>query len=202
MGNRGLLMLSKIWVLFFVISLLFGLTTGRIEYVSAAATNGAAEAITLVIQITGLMCLWSGIMELISACGLAGKIERLLQPVLRPLFGRAARDKQAMELVGANITANLLGLSNAATPIGLRAVSRLYDQAGRRGTPDTVLTLITLNTASIQLIPSTVAAVRAGYGASSPFDIMPAVWGASILSVIAVLVAGRLFRPFFPDDGK
>ena len=105
-----------------------------------------------------------------------------------------------MELVSANVTANLLGLSNAATPLGLRAVDRLYTLAGRRGSPDTVLTLITLNTASIQIIPSTVAAVRASCGAAAPFDIMPAVWGASVASVAVVLLSARILRPLFPDE--
>ena len=105
-----------------------------------------------------------------------------------------------MEAVSANVTANLLGLSNAATPLGLRAVDRLYALAGRRGAPDSVLTLITLNTASIQLIPSTVAAIRASCGAAAPFDIMLPVWGASAASVVAVLLSGRLIRPLFPDE--
>ena len=139
-------------------------------------------------------------MELLQASGLAGKLSRLLMPLLRPLFGRAAADQQAMEAVSANVTANLLGLSNAATPLGLRAVDRLYTLEGRRGAPDSVLTLITLNTASIQLIPSTVAAVRAACGAAAPFDIMLPVWGASVASVAVVLLCGRLLRPLFPDE--
>ena len=105
-----------------------------------------------------------------------------------------------MEAVSANVTANLLGLSNAATPLGLQAVDRLYTLEGRRGAPDAVLTLITLNSASIQLIPSTVAAVRAASGAAAPFDIMLPVWGASIASVAVVLLSGRLLRPLFPDE--
>ena len=141
-------------------------------------------------------------MELIQASGLAEKLSRLLLPLLRPLFGAAAEDKQAMELVSANVTANLLGLSNAATPLGLQAVSRLYTIAGERGAPDSVLTLITLNTASIQLIPSTVAAIRAACGSATPFDIMPAVWGASIASVAVVLLCGRLLRSLFPDESS
>lgn len=195
-------MLSKLWVGFFVLSLLCGALTGRMEEVSAAAAVGAADAIELILKIAGLMCLWSGVMELVSASGLAAKVEIGLRPVLRRLFGRAAGDRKAMELVSANVTANLLGLSNAATPIGLQAVSRLYESAGRRGTPDSILTLIILNTASIQLIPSTVAAVRASFGAAQPFDIMPAVWCASACSVAAVLLMARALRPCFPDDGK
>ena len=108
-------------------------------------------------------------MELLQASGLAERLSRLMAPVLRPLFGSASQDKQAMEAVSANVTANLLGLSNAATPLGLRASERLYVLAGRRGAPDTVLTLIVLNATSIQLIPSTVAAVRAACGAHAPF---------------------------------
>lgn len=194
-------MLSVIWVVFLALALLCGAVTGRLDTVTASVSAGAAEAVTLAVSITGLMCFWSGIMELIQESGLAEQLSRLLMPILRPLFGRAAADRQAMGYISANITANLLGLSNAATPLGLRAVSRLYELENRTGAPDTVLTLITLNTASIQLIPSTVAAVRAACGSATPFDIMPAVWGASVASVAVVLLSGRLLRPFFPDEG-
>lgn len=192
-------MLSYVWVFFLVISLVCGIFTGRLDAVSAAVSTGASEAISLAVSITGLMCFWSGMMELIQASGLAKKLANLLMPILRPLFGEASKDTNAMEAVSANVTANLLGLSNAATPLGLRAVDRLYEVCGRKGSPDPVLTLIILNTASIQIIPSTVAAVRAAAGASTPFDIMPAVWGASIASVIVVLLCGRCLRPFFPN---
>ncbi|MGI6181890.1 MAG: nucleoside recognition domain-containing protein [Agathobaculum sp.] len=193
-------MLSAVWVGFLTVALLFGTISGRLDAVTAAVGTGAAEAVTLAISITGLMCFWSGMMELFRASGLAEKLSCILMPLLRPLFGNAAGDQKAMEAVSANVTANLLGLSNAATPLGLQAVDRLYTLAGRRGAPDTVLTLMTLNTASIQLIPSTVAAVRAASGAAAPFDIMPAVWGASAVSVATVLICGRMFRPIFPDE--
>ncbi len=195
-------MLSVIWVAFLALALLCGAVTGRLDAVTAAVGTGASEAVTLAISIAGLMCFWSGVMEVIRAraSGLAEKLSHALTPLLRPLFGKAANDREAMELVSANVTANLLGLSNAATPLGLRAVDRLYTLAGRRGSPDTVLTLITLNTASIQIIPSTVAAVRASCGAAAPFDIMPAVWGASVASVAVVLLSARILRPLFPDE--
>ena len=185
-------MLSVIWTVFLCMALLCGAVTGRLAEVTAAVPTGAAEAITL-------MCFWSGVMELLQASGLAERLSRLMAPVLRPLFGSASQDKQAMEAVSANVTANLLGLSNAATPLGLRASERLYVLAGRSGAPDTVLTLIVLNATSIQLIPSTVAAVRAACGAHAPFDIMLPVWGASAASVAAVLLSSKLLRPFFPD---
>ena len=195
-------MLSLIWVAFLVLSLLCGSATGRLAQVTSSMTEGAGQAVTLLLSITGLMCFWSGVMEVLSQAGLTGVIARLLRPVLRPLFGEASQDRQAMESVSANVTANLLGLSNAATPLGLRAARRLYDICGSRGAPDAVLTLVILNSASIQLIPSTVAAVRASLGAASPFDIMPAVWGASFVSVLTVLFAGRMLRHVFPESTK
>ena len=193
-------MLSIIWAAFLVLSLVCGAASGRLADVTAAVGTGASEAVTLAIGIAGVMAFWSGMMELLRASGLAEKLAWLLQPVLRPLFGSAAADRQAMEAVSANVTANLLGLSNAATPLGLRAADRLYTLAGRRGAPDPVLTLLTLNATSIQLIPSTVAAVRTACGAQAPFDIMLPVWGASAASVAAVLLCGRLLRPVFPDE--
>ena len=193
-------MLSIIWAAFLALSLVCGAASGRLADVTAAVGTGASEAVTLAIGIAGVMAFWSGMMELLRASGLAEKLAWLLQPVLRPLFGSAAADRQAMEAVSANVTANLLGLSNAATPLGLRAADRLYALAGRRGAPDAVLTLLTLNATSIQLIPSTVAAVRTACGAQAPFDIMLPVWGASAASVAAVLLCGRLLRPVFPDE--
>ena len=193
-------MLSIIWAAFLALSLVCGAASGRLADVTAAVGTGASEAVTLAIGIAGVMAFWSGMMELLRASDLAEKLAWLLQPVLRPLFGSAAADRQAMEAVSANVTANLLGLSNAATPLGLRAADRLYALAGRRGAPDPVLTLLTLNATSIQLIPSTVAAVRTACGAQAPFDIMLPVWGASAASVAAVLLCGRLLRPVFPDE--
>lgn len=193
-------MLSIIWAAFLVLSLVCGAASGRLADVTAAVGTGASEAVTLAIGIAGVMAFWSGMMELLRASGLAEKLAWLLQPVLRPLFGSAAADRQAMEAVSANVTANLLGLSNAATPLGLRAADRLYALAGQRGAPDPVLTLLTLNATSIQLIPSTVAAVRTACGAQAPFDIMLPVWGASAASVAAVLLCGRLLRPVIPDE--
>lgn len=193
-------MLSIIWAAFLALSLVCGAASGRLADVTAAVGTGASEAVTLAIGIAGVMAFWSGMMELLRASGLAEKLAWLLQPVLRPLFGSAAADRQAMEAVSANVTANLLGLSNAATPLGLRAADRLYALAGRRDAPDPVLTLLTLNATSIQLIPSTVAAVRTACGAQAPFDIMLPVWGASAASVAAVLLCGRLLRPVFPDE--
>lgn len=185
-------MMSYLWVLFLVLAVITAVCTGRTQELSVAVTSGAQDAVTLCLSIVGLMGLWSGVMELMEEAGICRWISRLLQPVLRPLFRRASRDPEAIGAVASNITANFMGLSNAATPIGLRAADRMYALYGGQGAPDEILTFIVLNTTSIQLIPTTVAAVRASLGASQPFDIMPAVWGASVVSVAAGLCTAKL----------
>ena len=183
-------MLNVLWAAFLALAFVCGAVTGRLSEVSAALTEGAAGAVTLAIGIAGLMCFWSGIMELMQQSGLTHIIARLLMPVLRPLFGKASEDSEAMQAVSANVTANLLGLSNAATPLGLRAASRLHKLSGSDTASDAVLTLIVLNSASIQLVPSTVAAVRAACG----------VWGASVVSVATALLLCRAGRAVFPSE--
>ena len=194
-------MISIIWIFMVTISLFFALFTGQVSEVSAAVAQGAAGAVTLWLSIAGIMCFWSGLMELVLCSGLSERISHLLLPVLKLLFGRRiSGDRDAMEKTGANITANLLGISNAATPIGLQAADRIYTLCGRRGTPKQVLILIILNTTSIQLIPSTVAAVRSSLGATHPFDIMPAIWGASFLSVVAAVLAAKVFERIWKGE--
>ena len=188
-------MISIIWIFLVIISLFFSVFTGQISQVSAAVAEGAEGAVTLWLSIAGIMCFWSGLMELVLRSGLSVKVSNLLLPVLKLLFGsRVSQDREAMEKTGANVTANLLGISNAATPIGLQAAERIYTVCGRKGTPKEVLIFIILNTTSIQLIPSTVAAVRSALGSANPFDIMPAVWGASLVSVLAAIAAAKLFE--------
>lgn len=193
-------MMNYLWVGMVVMACVTACLTGRTAELAAAVTDGAGQAVTLCISLAGIMGLWSGILELMQQSGLCKRITAMLCPVLKRLFQRAARDDKTMERIAANVTANLLGLSNAATPIGLQAADRLYELYGRRGMPDEVLQFIILNTTSIQLSPTTVAAVRASLGAAQPFDIMPAVWGASIFSVITGLTAAKLFAYFRPKD--
>lgn len=185
-------MMNYLWVGLIAMACVTACLTGRTAELSAAVTDGAGQAVTLCLSLAGLMGLWTGVLELMQESGLCEKLTCALRPILTPLFRRAADDPQTIERISANVTANLLGLSNAATPIGLQAADRLYGLYHREGTPDEVLTFVILNTTSIQLIPTTVAAVRASLGAPQPFDIMPAVWGASICSVAVGLTAAKL----------
>jgi len=183
--------MAWVWTAMVAISVVYGIFNGTISAVGAAALEGASTAVTLCISMAGVICLWSGVMEVMKRGGLSEKLARLLRPVLRRLFPGAAGNEAAMEAVSANVSANLLGLGNAATPLGIRAAGEM-----KRGdvANDDLCTLVVLNTASIQLIPATVAGVRAAAGALNPFSILPAVWITSVASVMAGLLAARLLR--------
>lgn len=184
--------MSIIWTGMVLVSILCGLATGRGPAVATAALDGAAGAVELCLSLAGVLCLWMGVMEIMRRSGLSQKLTRLLMPVLRRLYPAFARDREVMDTIAANVSANLLGLGNAATPLGLEAARKMS-----RRTPgvanDALCMLVVCNTASIQLIPTTVAAVRAGAGCAAPFDILPATWLASAISVSVGILAAKLF---------
>ena len=180
--------MAWIWTGMVVLSLAFGLIFGRLDAVSAAALEGARSAVELSLSMAGVLCLWSGVLEIMNASGLSAGLARGFRPLLRRLLPEACRDTETLAAVSANVSANLLGLGNAATPLGIRAARRMARGCGGTASNELCL-LVVLNTASIQLLPATIASVRAAAGAAAPFDILPAVWLASALSVTAGLLA-------------
>lgn len=183
--------MSWIWGGMVILSLLFGAATGRIDAVSEAALSGAQNAVELSLSMAGVLCLWSGIMEIMRVCGLTDGLARAFRPLMRRLLPEASRDSETLAAVSANVSANLLGLGNAATPLGIQAARRMARGCGGVAS-DELCRLVVLNTASIQLLPTTIASVRAAAGCRTPFDILPAVWFASVLSVAAGLLTARL----------
>lgn len=184
--------MAWIWTGMVILSVIFGFRNGTMDAVGNAAMEGAAAAVELCLSMAGIMCLWSGIMSLMKAGGLTEILSKAFRPVLGRLLPRAARDEDTLAALTGNVSCNLLGLGNAATPLGIQAARRMA--LGCNGIASNELcTLVVLNTASIQLLPTTVAGVRAALGSSRPFDILPAVWIASILSVSAGLIAGWIF---------
>jgi len=174
-----------------LLSLVFGLATGNLDAVANAALEGAGSAIELSISMAGVLCLWTGVMEVMNACGLSDRLAKAFRPLLRHLLPEASRDSETLATVSANVSANLLGLGNAATPLGIRAARRMARGCGGVASDELCL-LVVLNTASIQLIPATIASVRAASGSQSPFDILPAVWLSSVLSVTAGIFMAKL----------
>ena len=189
--------MTILWTGMVVLSILCGLATGQSAQVAAAAVEGTQAAVELCLSIAGMLCLWTGVMEVMRRSGLAEKLSRLLRPMLRLLFPQVARDRETMDSIAANVSANLLGLGNAATPLG-REAARRRSRCSPGGAAEALCMLVVCNTASIQLIPTTVATVRAGAGSAAPFDILPAVWLASGLSVgvgvLACKICARIWR--------
>ena len=190
--------MAWIWTGMAVLSILCGLATGRGDLVAAAAVEGAQAAVELCVSIAGMLCLLTGVMEIMRRSGLADGLSRLLRPVLRRLYPDFARDRAVMDSISANVSANLLGLGNAATPLGIQA-ARLMSRRSPGRASDSLCMLVVCNTASIQLIPTTVASVRLAAGCETPFDILPAVWLASALSVAAGITAAKVFGRIWRD---
>ena len=180
-----------IWTAMIVLSLGFGLATGNLDAVAQAAMSGANSAVELSLSMAGVVCLWSGVMEIMNTCGISDGLSRLFRPLRRRLLPNASQDPQTLAAVCANASANLLGLGNAATPLGIRAARRMARNCDGVASNELCL-LVVLNTASIQLLPATIASVRSAAGSATPFDILPAVWLSSVLSVSAGLAAAWL----------
>lgn len=183
------MILSYVWAGLITLSLFFSVFTHTTAFLAKAALDGASSAISLSISLAGPLCLWSGLAVVMEQAGLSDKLARLTSPVLSRLFPRAFSDPESRRFISGNFCANLLGLGNAATPLGVSALIRMQKLSGSSLATDEMCRMVVLNTASIQLIPSTLAAVRAGLGTADPFDILPAVWLTSSASVCVGLLA-------------
>ncbi len=192
------MVMSWIWTGLLALSLVFSLLNRRGPELAAAVFQGAQAGVTLAISLTGSICLWSGAGKLMSHLGLTEGLSRLLRPILHALFPDTKKDPRLAGSLSANICANLLGLGNAATPMGIDAAKRLRNPETPGLATDQLCRLIVLNTASIQLIPTNVAAVRLSLGCTTPFDILPAVWITSFssagLGLLAAVLLGRVWK--------
>ena len=186
------MVMSWIFTFMVAVSLLGAIVTGNGAALAAAIPKGAQSGITLVVSMAGSICLWTGVGKLMEQIGLTEVLSGLLRPVLFRLFPSSKHDTQLRGYLSANICANFLGLGNAATPMGIQATQRFARYTQKGVASNEMCRLIVLNTASIQLIPATVAAVRSSLGCPAPFDILPAVWITSLCSAGAGLFAAWL----------
>ena len=191
------MVMSYVWALLVGVSVVCAAVTGQMGALSGAVMQGAQSGITLAVSIAGSLCLWAGIGRAMERLGIAAALARMLRLLLHRLFPSTGQDAELAGALSANICANLLGLGNAATPPGIEAARRLAVRSPGAAS-DELCRLIVLNTASIQLIPANVAAVRSSLGCAAPFDILPAVWIASVLSaglgVAAAWALGRIWK--------
>ena len=194
------MVMSWIYTGIMAISLIAAMVLGNGSALAAASTQGAQAGVTLAISMAGSICLWTGVGALMEHIGLTGKLGRLLSPMLRRLFPSTKTDPVLRGSLSANICANFLGLGNAATPMGIQAARRMVKPDRPGIATDELCRLIVLNTASIQLIPANVAAVRVSLGCATPYDILPAVWITSLCSAGLGLLAAWLWGKVWKHD--
>ena len=192
------MIMSWIYTAIILLCLLSAMLTGAGSALAAAVPAGAQAGITLAVSIAGSICLWTGVGKLMEHTGITRFLSRLFRPLLHTVFPRTRQDAQLASSLSANICANLLGLGNAATPMGILSARRLADPSSPGVATDELCRLVVLNTASIQLIPANVAAVRSSLGCATPFDILPAVWLTSLCSagigLLAAWLLGKLWK--------
>lgn len=186
-------MMKWVFGLIIIFSVFCSIFTGRTIDVTNALLEEGSNALELCIYLTGGMCVWGGLMRVAEKSGITDAFSKILRPVGKRLFNNLDTDSKAFSAITMNIAANLFGLGNAATPLGLSAMKELEKQEGEReSASDNMIIFTVLNTASITLIPTTVASLRLKYGAQNPMDILPAVLISSAISLCVSLTAAKL----------
>lgn len=196
-------MIKWIFALMLIVSVVFGAFTGNMSQVGAAALNSCVEAVDLFLYLLGGMCMWGGLMRVAEKAKLTDMLSKLFRPVLKLLFRGLDMNGRAFHAICMNITANLLGLGNAATPLGLEAMRRLEKEEKPGDTTSrNMIIFIILNTASITLIPTTAASMRLKHGSASPMEIFPCVLITSACALAAGLVSAFAIDGLKKRGGK
>ena len=187
-------MLNYIWGIMMLFSTICAIFNGRIQQLTNAIFTGSESAVALCISLLATVSFWSGIMNVAKSSGVVGFISKILHPIFKRLFN-ISPNSQAAGAICMNISANMLGLSNAATPFGLEAMQLLNEQNPDKTTAsDDMITFVLINTASVQIIPTTIAQIRAKYNAASPMDILLCVWLTSSFTLVFTLVLNAVLR--------
>lgn len=179
-------MLNIIWPVFIILSFSYAIFSGNLETLNTSIFESTSDAVNLCIQLLGTICLWNGIMQIAKKTSIIEKLTKFLNPVIKLLFPEMKENKQIREEISMNMIANILGLGNAATPLGLKAMKSMQRENKKKDTlSDSMAMFIVINTASIQIIPTTVIAIRNSLGSQNPTSIVFPVWIATICASIA-----------------
>lgn len=191
-------MLNIIWPLFIIISFIYAIFTGKIADVSNGIFESAESAVSLTVTFFGTICLWNGIMQIAKKTSLMKKLTKLFSPLISFLFPELRKNSKAYEEISLNMVANLLGLGNASTPLGLKAMETLQKENDKKDTlSNSMAMFIVLNTASLQLIPTNVIAIRSSLGSSAPSSIIIPVWIATLVAAIVAIVSTKILMKRF-----
>ena len=186
-------MLNKLWPILLIISITYAILSGNIEELNNSIFESAENAVQLTITFLGTICLWNGIMQIAMKSSLVDTISKLLNPLIKLLFPDLKKEEKIRKEISMNMTANMLGLGNAATPLGLKAMKsmqKINPQKDRLS--NSMVMFIIINTASIQLIPTTVIAIRKSLGSAEPSQIILPVWIVTIIAAITSVLVGKM----------
>ena len=186
-------MLNKIWPFFIIVSFIYAIYSGNIFNVNNAIFESAEKTVNLCLTMFGTICLWNGIMKIATKTSLIEKLTKFLKPMISFIFPEIKKDKKISKEISMNMVANILGLGNAATPLGLKAMESMQKQNSDKTTlSNSMAMFILVNTASLQIIPTTVISIRSSLGSSDPTKIILAVWVATIAAFFTAILAGKL----------
>ena len=196
-------MLNIVWPIFIIISFSYAIFSGNLENLNSSIFQSTEDAINLSINLLGTICLWNGIMQIANKTSIVEKLTKVLNPVIKILFPELKKNEKIKKEISMNMIANILGLGNAATPLGLKAMKSMQEENLKKGTlSNSMLVFIVLNTSSIQIIPTTVIAIRNSVGSNSPTAIVFPVWIATICAAVSAIVAAKLLIKFEKQKEK
>lgn len=186
-------MMNYVWPVMILFAFVSAIVTGSMSGLSAAVIQGGQDAVSLLLRLVAMLCLWGGIMEIAESAGITRAFSRILSPVLKLIFPRLKKEDYALEAVSMNVTANVLGLGNAATPLGLEAMRRLQEiNTDPFTASDEMVVFVVMNTAAMHIVPTTVATLRGQYGSQSPMAIMPASILTSFCALTVAITCAKL----------
>ena len=186
-------MLNKICLLFIIISFIFSIYSGNISNVSNAVFESANQTVTLCLTLLGTLCLWNGIMKIAVNTSIIEKLTKFLKPLISFIFPEIKNNKKINKEISMNIIANILGLGNASTPLGLKAMESMQKENNDKSRlSDSMAMFILINTASLQIIPTTVISIRSSLGSQEPAKIIIAVWIATIAAFTTAIISGKI----------
>ncbi|WP_024832845.1 nucleoside recognition domain-containing protein [Ruminiclostridium josui] len=194
-------MLNYIWIGLLMIGFTFGIVNGRLDDVTKAAMDSSQTAVTVCIGLLGVMCLWTGLMKIAEKSGLIRIIGRAVRPVLRFLFPEIPKEHPALGAIVMNLVANFLGLGNAATPLGIKAMKELQSiNKDKKTATNAMCMFLVLNTAAIQLVPANIIALRTSEGSKKPAEIIICIWIASVCATIMGIIAAKMLSAVWKKD--
>ena len=190
-------MLNKIWGIFIIVAIGYGFISGNIEYVNNSLFKSIQSTTNFIISLIGNICFWTGIMKIVSNTSILDKAKKIIEPIIKLIFPEIKKNSECYDNISMNIVSNIIGLGNAATPCGLKAMEEMQkENINKEKLSDSMIKFMLINTASIQLIPTTIIAIRTSLGSEKPSSIIFGIWFASIITFISIILISKFYLRF------